>query len=235
MKRLSLYLLAFPLLLVMCPQLHAQDFNLNGVIFAKDSKVRVALAEISNKRNKYSVGSNDIGLFNIKASVGDTLIVIKRGFNDLEVVVRSTKDMIIYLNRGITLNEVVINGESKKQALNDIKKDFKDKGSFYAGKPPFLSFLFTPLTAIYELIGRTPKNARRFNNYYNTEVQQSHVDQFFNKSIINKNTGLTGKELDNFMINYRPDYELSKNWNSYDGLKWIADSYKKYTDTLGKK
>jgi hypothetical protein len=84
------------------------------------------------------------------------------------------------------------------------------------------------------LVGRTPKNARRFNNYYVTEMQQTHIDAFFNKSIISSNTGLTGKELDNFMINYRPEYEQSKNWNTYDGLKWIKESYKKYSDTAGK-
>jgi len=201
----------------------------------KESKLRIALASISNKRNGYSVGSNDLGLFTITASVGDTLLIIKRGYNDQQMVVNSPKDLIVYLNKGITLNEVVINGESKKQSLDAIKRDFKNKGSFYAGKPSFLSFLFTPLTAIYELVGRTPKNARRFNNYYVTEMQQSHIDTFFNKSIITSNTGLTGKELDNFMINYRPEYEQSKNWNTYDGLKWIKESFKKYSDTVQRK
>ena len=115
-----------------------------------------------------------------------------------------------------------------------IQKDFKSKGSFYAGKPPLLSYIFSPLTALYELFGRTPKNARRFNNMYVTEMQLSHVDQFFNKSIIKDNTGLEGKELENFMINYRPDYIKSKNWTEYDGIKWINDSYKKYLDTARK-
>lgn len=233
--RLSLFIfLLIAMLHTPCAILYAQDFKLNGVVFDKESRQRVALVEISNKQNKYSVGSNDMGLFTIKANVGDTLLIIKRGFNDQQVVVKSSSDLIVYLNRGITLNTVVINGETKKQALDAIRRDFKNKGSFYAGKPPFLSFLFAPLTAIYELVGRTPKNARRFNNYYVTEMQQTHIDAFFNKSIISSNTGLTGKALDNFMINYRPAYEQSKNWNTYDGLKWIKESYKKYSDTAGK-
>lgn len=211
-----------------------QEFMLNGVLFENGTKIRIALAEVGNKRNGYVVGSNDIGLFQIRAVVGDTLVIAKRGFNDLTVVVKSTKDMVLQLNRGNMLNEVVITGEGKKQTLDAIKKDFKDKGSFYGGKPPLLSYLFTPLTAFYELFGRTPKNARRFNNYYNTELQQTHIDQFFNKTLINKYTGLQGKALDDFMINYRPDYDKAKNWNQYDGVKWITDSYKKYSDTLGK-
>lgn len=210
-----------------------QEFTLTGVIFEKGTKIRLALAEITNKRNRYSVGSNDMGLFNIKVAVGDTLLINKRGFNDLTIVVPLTKDVVVNLVRAENmLDEVVVYGETKKEALNAIKKDFKDKGSFYAGKPPFLSFLFTPLTALYELFGRTPKNARRFNNYYNTEIQQSHIDVFFNKTIINKRTGLEGKQLEDFMLNYRPDYDKAKNWTEYDGNKWIKDSYKKYTDTL---
>ena len=232
MKRLSLFFFAF-FFLVYTPTflLFAQDFKVEGVVMEKDSKVRIALASVTNKRNGFNVGSNDIGLFTIKASVGDTLLIVKRGYNDQQVVVKTANDLIIYLNRGITLNEVVISGETKKQSLDAVKRDFRNKGSFYAGKPSFLSFIFTPLTAIYELIGRTPKNARRFNNYYVTEMQQTHIDAFFNKSIISTNTGLTGKELDNFMINYRPEYEQAKNWNTYDGLKWIKESYKKYSDT----
>ena len=232
MKRFIIFFVVlYALILSPYSLLFAQDINLSGVVFDKESKQRVALVEISNKRNNYGVGSNDIGIFTIKASIGDTLLITKRGFSDQEVVVKSMGDLIIYLNRGISLKTVEIKGENKKQTLDAIKRDFKNKGSFYAGKPPFLAFLFAPLTAIYELVGRTPKNARRFSRYYATEMQQTHIDAFFNKSIISNNTGLTGKELDNFMINYRPAFEQSKNWNTYDGLKWIRESYKKYSDT----
>ena len=212
-----------------------QEFMLNGVVFEKGTKDRIALAEITNKRNKYSAGSNDIGLFTIRSVVGDTLVITKRGFKPVEVVIRDTKDAITYIARdATTLNEVTVYGQTKKQELDAIKRDYRNKGSFYAGKPPLLSYIFTPLTALYELVGRTPKNARRFNNMYVTELQLSHVDQFFNKTSINKYTGLEGKELENFMVNYRPDYERAKNWTNYDAIKWINDSYKKYSDTLKK-
>ncbi|TCC93922.1 hypothetical protein EZ428_03885 [Pedobacter frigiditerrae] len=227
------------LFLVSSPFVNAfgqQEFMQSGVVFENGSKIRIALAEVTNLRNGYSVGSNDMGLFSIKSAIGDTLVVIKRGFNDIRVVVSSTKDIILQLNRGGTmLSEVVINGQGKKQALDAIKRDFKNKGSFYGGKPPLLSYVLSPLTAVYELFGRTPKNARRFNKMYVSELQDSHVDQLFNKTTINKETGLTGKELEDFMVNYRPDYEKAKNWTYYDSTKWIKDSFKNYTDTLKKK
>lgn len=212
-----------------------QDFMLNGVVMESGSTTRVALAEITNKRTKFTVGSNDLGLFQIKAIVGDTLVVIKRAFADREIVVLSNRDMIVYLNRGTMLSQVDIRGQSKKMEMDDIKQDFRDKGVYHEGKPPFLSYLFTPLTAIYELFGKTPKNARRFGKYYHTEIQQTAIDGFFNETLIQKNTDLKGKELENFMLNYRPDYEKSKNWTEYDAVKYIRDTYKQYTDTLKKK
>jgi len=213
-----------------------QEFQLNGVVMETGSTNRVALAEITNKRNGFSVGSNDMGLFQIKALVGDTLQVIKNGFSDKELVVLSDRDMIVYLNMATTtLNQVDIRGKTKKTELDELRRDYRDKGSFYAGKPPLLSYIFSPITALYELFGSTPKKARRFGKYYNTELQQTQIDGFFNEPLIQKNTDLTGKELENFMLNYRPDYEKSKNWTEYDAVKYIKDSYKQYTDTLRKK
>lgn len=233
--RFALLNIALFILLPLSIAFAQQEFVVNGVVIEKGYKIRIALAEISNARNKYSVGSNDMGLFQIRAMFGDTISVTKRGFNPARAIVSSTKDLVFYLERSTTLNEVVVFGKNKKQTLDEIKRDFKNKGAFYAGKPPLLSFIFSPLTALYELFGRTPRNARRFNNYYVSELQQTHIDVFFNKAIINKYTGLEGKELENFMINYRPDYEKAKNWAQYDAIKWINDSYKKYTDTLAKK
>ncbi|MCY1503777.1 hypothetical protein D9M68_379180 [compost metagenome] len=234
-KRLIAFFFFCLLFLGAMQGLKAQDLKVNGVVFDKETKLRIALAEVRNKRSGYSVGSNDMGIFTIGARIGDTLLIIKRGYNDQELAIKSAADLVLYLNRGITLNTVEIIGQSKKQALDEIRREFKNKGSFHAGKPSFLSFIFTPLTAIYELVGRTPKNARRFNRYYVTEMQQSQIDLFFNKSIISSQTGLSGRDLDNFMMNYRPPYDQAKNWNTYDGLKWIKDSYKKYSDTAGKK
>lgn len=230
-------ILTFTLLIAYSAMANAQqDFLLNGVVMESGSTNRVALAEITNKRTKFIVGSNDLGLFQVKAKVGDTLLIVKRNFTDKEMVVLSNRDMIIYLNLGgTTLSQVNIRGQSKKAELDEIKQEFRNKGVYHEGKPPLLSYIFTPLTAIYELFGKTPKNARRFGKYYHTEMQQTAIDGFFNESLIQKNTGLQGKDLENFMLNYRPDYEKSKNWTEYDAVKYIRDTYKKYTDSLQQK
>lgn len=213
-----------------------QGFILKGVVKDKENDSRVAEARVVNQRTGLSVSSSSLGLFQISATVGDTLLVIKTGYSDFTAAVNTnTLDLIILLSRDRTLKQVDIVGQSKKSALNDVKRDFRNKGSFYQGKPPFLAFLFKPVTALYELIGRTPKNARRFGRYYESEMQQTLIDGLFNETLIQDNSSLKGAELEKFMLDYRPEYEKCKNWTPYDAIKYIKDSSKKYTDTLGRK
>ena len=79
--------------------------------------------------------------------------------------------------------------------MDELREQYRKKGSYYAGKPPLLSYIFQPLTALYELVGKTPGQARRFNAYYNTELQQSEIDRRFNSYNIRTITGLEGIDL----------------------------------------
>jgi hypothetical protein len=212
----------------------AQDFLLRGVLMELGSNSRVVGAQLYNKRTTYTATSNSLGIFEIKAAVGDTVQIYQREYTDSTIVISSAKDLVIKLRRGQMLREVNINQLTKKQELTDMKQEYRNKGAFYSGKPPVLSFLFKPLTALYETFGRTPKNARRFGRYYENEMQQTLIDGFFNETIIQENTDLKDEELENFMINYRPEYEKAQNWARYDAIKYIKEAYKTYKATLKK-
>lgn len=210
----------------------AQEIVSKGVVMDYNTNNRIALADVLNQRNGFSVGSNDMGFFQIKARVGDTLVVTKRGYSKSIAVVRGNADIVFRLQADVNyIGAVEIKSQTKKAELDAVKRDFKRKGSFYSGKPPILAFLTQPLTALYELLGRTPKNARRFSNYYQNELEQQQVDRFFNPLLIRENTSLDEPSLKNFMINYRPSYETTKNWTKYDAVKYIRDSFKKYSDS----
>jgi hypothetical protein len=214
-----------------------QQGVISGAVIERGTSNRITTAQIFNKRTNAVVSCNNLGLFEVGGVLGDTLVVFNPEFTDQQFVVTKTTKLIVYMVKESTqLKEVNIRGQSKKQDMLEIKRDFRNKGTFYAGKPPILSYVFTPLTAVYELFGRTPKNARRFGRYYNTELQQTDIDSFFNERLIKSNTPLTdGKDLENFMLNYRPDYAQAKNWAEYDAIKYIKEAYKKYADTLNKK
>ncbi|WP_316798903.1 hypothetical protein [Pedobacter frigidisoli] len=229
------YTFLLQILCLFCYVVKAQDFIVKGVVIEKGSNIRIALAEITNQRTGLGVGSNDIGMFQLKAKVGDTLYVSKRNLIDQQIVVKGDEDLLIYLVRGsTTLDEVTIVGNNKKQDLTDLKRDFKNKGVYNGGKTTFLSAVFSPLNALYNLVGKDPKNARRFSRYADNELKQTQIDQYFNGTIIQNNTNLRGKELETYMLNCRPEYDKAQYWNSYDYLKYIKESSKKFTDTLGK-
>lgn len=229
------YTFLLQILCLFCSVVKAQDFIVKGVVIEKGSNIRIALAEITNQRTGLGVGSNDIGMFQLKAKVGDTLYVSKRNLIDQQIVVKGDEDLLIYLVRGsTTLDEVTIVGNNKKQDLADLKKDFKNKGVYNGGKTTFLSAVFSPLNALYNLVGKDPKNARRFGRYADNELKQTQIDQYFNGTIIQNNTNLRGKELETYMLNCRPEYDKAQYWNSYDYIKYIKESSKKFSDTLGK-
>lgn len=213
----------------------AQDFIVKGVVFEKGANIRVALAEITNLRTNLGVGSNDLGFFQLKAKVGDTLLITKRNLTDQRVIIKGSQDILIYLVRESTmLNEVTIVGNTKKQDLAEIKREFQNKGVYNGGKSSFLSAIFQPLNGLYNLIGKEPKNARRFGRYADNEIKQSQIDVYFNQSIIKNNTELRGDTLERYMLDCRPAFDKAQYWNSYDYIKYIKESSKKFTDTLGK-
>ncbi len=202
----------------------AQSNDIKGAIFEKGTSHRVSQARISNINHPFISQSDGLGLFTIKASVGDTLTISKEGFADLSVIVSSYKDLIIQLPKPIQLDEVKVVGQSKKQELDEVKKEYRNKGSYYEGKPPFLTFLFKPLTALYEVFGKTPGQARRFNKYYYRELQQTEIDQRFNSYTVKPYTKYEGKDLQNFIETYRPTYDQVLKWGDYDFINYIRKS-----------
>jgi len=235
MKARYFFFSLFLFVVIIAAHADAQAFIVKGVVFEKGSNVRVALANISNTRTKVGVTSNDLGMFQISATLGDTLLITKTNLNDQRIQILGHQDILIYLVRGTTtLNEVTIIGNNKKQDLADLKRDFQNKGVYNGGKSSFLSAIFQPLNALYNLIGKDPKNARRFGRYADNEIKQSQIDVYFNPSIIKNNTELRGDTLEKYMLDYRPEFQKAQYWNSYDYIKYIKESSKKFTDTLGK-
>lgn len=203
---------------------NAQSRDIKGVIFENNSSMRVSKARISNQTHQQISESDGLGVFSIQASIGDTLKFSKDGFTGQLITVSSYQDLVIKLSRPVQLAEVRVVAESKKQELDEIKKQYRRKGSYYAGKPPLLSYIFMPLTALYELVGKTPAQAKRFNRYYSRELEQSEVDRRFNTNTVKSLTQYEGKDLQNFIETYRPQFDQLSGWADYDLVKYIRKS-----------
>lgn len=221
------------LLIIACSSftsVEAQQKSVQGLIMERSGASRVAGVYILNKITGISTFSNELGLFKIAASLGDTIRLSKTGYSDLILPLLELSDKVLMLQPVIMLSEVKVQAQSKKQELDQVRDQYRKKGSFYAGKPPLLSYFFRPLTALYELIGKTPGQARRFNIYYTKELQESEIDRRFNAYVINNITGLEGVDLKNFVILYRPDYQTIAKFDEYALINYLKKSLQMFND-----
>ena len=204
------------------------NFVLKGLIFRTATSQRIAKVSIENKTADKLVYSDDLGNFSINANIGDTLIFKKEGFSEQEKVISIKQNLVIYLNAAQVLAEVVVKEQSKKREQQEILDGYRSKGVFYNGNPPLLVYIFSPLTALNELIGKDANNAKRFGNYVARENAESKVDTHFNPAIIRTAVKIKDNELAEFMYLHRPKPEQVIYWNYYDALAYVRKAYQDY-------
>jgi len=205
-----------------------QVLTIRGVISKKLSGERVAQVVVHNLKSRELMMSDELGWFTIKASVGDTLLFTKQDFTDQKIVVLNGSDMPVYMQPVIKLNTVTVQGESKKQELSDVLKDYNRKGVYYNGDPPLLSILLNPLNDLHTWFGKDAANLRRFKHYTKEELEASAVDRRYTVTLVKKVTNAPDSTVKKFMEFYRPSYEDIKAWNDYDLVKKVKKTYDYY-------
>jgi hypothetical protein len=213
-------------------QLLAQEhIHLKGLIFKKGTSERLSKVTIENKLSKIKSESDEFGNFSMEVNIGDTLYFYRYGLQDEKAIISKKQNLIIYMSKILVLKEVVVKAKSKQQEQKEILRDFRSKGVFYNGKPPLLAYIFTPLTALNELLGKDANNARRFGNYIGRENAEVEVDRHFNDVIIKKAIPIKEGNLVEFKYLYRPKPEDVTYRNAYDDMKYVKDCYQKYKKT----
>jgi hypothetical protein len=196
--------------------LFAQNFTAKGIIFRKSSTSRVSQALVTDLNTKTVMMSDDLGMFTINTWIGDTLLVTKKDYTPLKVVIADKNDLSIFLQPVIQLNQVTVKAESQRQEMNDVMKQYKSEGIFNNGKSlPFWQALNSPLTEFYNLFGKTPGQAKRFAAYSKNELEASAVDKRYTKELVKSTTKLPDDEVEKFMQYYRPSYQDIMLWNDY--------------------
>ncbi len=220
----------FAVIFLMTTAVRAQESGLiRGIVLESGTSKRLGSATVTNQHTGQTTYTNSMGTFEIRATVGDSLTVALMGYQTGHAEVKTLSDILIDLRQGsIMLEQVDVMGMSKEAELRDAMRSYRKQGVYYDGKPSALAYVFTPITALYERFGRTPQNARRFQNYMNRELEATDVDRKFNKTLINELTGLEGEDLNNFMIWYRPSFEKVQYWGEYDMTAYIVQSFKQF-------
>jgi len=200
----------------------------NGITFNNKLMGRVAQVTITNLQHRSVVFSTDIGTFSIKAALGDTLLFQKIGFTEQRLVADPQKDLFVYLVPAIVLEDVVVKAKTRKLEQQEVMETYRSKGIYYDGKPPALSFLSSPLTGIYEMFGKGPKQARHFANYIAQENQQVEINKRYTRELVRRITKLSDEEISTFMLAYNPPYKEFLKWNDYELIQFINTSFEGY-------
>lgn len=203
-----------------------QDSSIKIAVLDKTNQYRISEATVINSRNKALRQTNLQGVCTIPVRLGDTLKISKSDYSSLTYTIKEIKDTVVYLSKVIDLREVHVYGQSKRSEMEAIMDDFRRKGSYFNGKPPALAFLASPITGFYELFGRTPRNARRFNSYMQRELEAIEIDKKFSDRLIKTVTGLVGTDLENFKFHFRPSFQEVQSWSEYDARLYIERSFK---------
>ena len=203
--------------------------TIRGIVVEAGTSKRLGSATISNKNTGQSTASNSLGTFELWATVGDSLVVSLMGYETDFAEVKTLSDILIDMRPGsILLDQVDVNRMSKEAEMRDAMRGYRKQGVYFDGKPPALAYIFNPITSLYELFGRTPRNARRFGNYMQRELTELEVDKKFTSAKIQELTGLTDDDLTNFIFWYRPSYEKAQYWGDYDITAYIVQSFKQF-------
>src|SRR5690606_4822122 len=203
--------------------------TIRGIVVEAGASTRLGGVTITNTNTGQNSVSSGLGTFEIRVSIGDTLVANSVGYEPAAVEIKTLSDILIDMTPGsILLEQVDVNRMSKEAELRDAMRGYRKQGVYFDGKPPALAYIFNPITSLYELLGRTPRNARRFSNYMEKELAETDVDRKFSRGKIQELTGLEGDDLTNFMIWYRPSYEKAQYWGEYDITAYIVQSFKQF-------
>jgi len=193
-----------------------QVLNIKGIVFNKNASERISQALITDLNSGVMMMSDELGGFNIKASIGDTLFITKFSFSSQKRIVINADDLPVYMQPVIELNGVTIKDQTKKQELNDVMKQYHSQGIFNDGKSlPLWEFINSPLTGFYNLFGKEPAEARRFAAFSKNELEATEVDRRYTKELVKSVTKLPDDEVIKFMKIFTPSFDDIKEWNEY--------------------
>ena len=216
----------------------AQERMVQGVVFDKDSKIRLARVFILNTQTQSGVYNNSKGEFKLMVKTGDVLVAQLEGFRSDTIKISGAGDLIFYLRRNsIRLQEVVIKDSLKtpSKRLQQIQEEYKDiyrignsSDLLHTGGGQGLGGVGLSIDALYSLFSRQGKNARNLQKTIDRDFKDLVIDYRYSPALIQQVIGLTGTKAKDFIQQYRPAYSFVLEANDYDMVRFIQEAYRRY-------
>ncbi len=212
-----------------------QDKPVQGIIFDKDTKERIARVSIINMTSGLSFYNNLKGEFSVSASTGDKLVFIKEYYYNDTVLVKNNSNLIIYLSRNsIMLHEVTIRDSlhTPMQRLLATRREYSKAYGSNAFSNPFSTVpgggAGFNLDALYNSFSKSGRDAAHLQVLIQQDYQQNVIDYRFNRSFVGNITKLKGTDLNEFMTRYRPSYYTVTSDTEYEFISYIRTSLRRF-------
>ena len=213
----------------------AQEKIVEGIVYDKTTKERIARVNILNQRTKQSVYNSLKADFKITALPDDQLIVSKQGYISDTVKTGAGNTLFIYLKpAAIALKQVNV----KDTVLSPQKRYLATRAEYskaYGSDAYRDPFTVTPglgagisIDAIWNSLSRSGRNAEKLQETIERDYHENQIDYRFNKTLVGSITGLKDPQLTDFMRKYRPSYYAVTNLSQYDFIASIRTSYRRY-------
>jgi hypothetical protein len=192
---------------ILCGTTFAQQKEVTGIVFDKDSKARVAKVNVLNVTSGKGVYNNFKGEFTIGASPGDVLVFSKPDHHNDTLTVKSYSPLAVYMKpTAIQLQQVTIRDSvlTPQRRLANTQREFsKIYGS--SSNPDLLSVgsggVGFSIDALYNAFSKSGRNAEKLRGLIDAEYRQSIIDYRFNKAFVQGITHLEEPSLPILCIN----------------------------------
>lgn len=221
----------------------AQEGKIEGIVYDRDTKQRVARVYIYNLRKHRGVYNNIKGEFFDTALPGDTLVAATEGYRVDTITVKNPDAVLFFIKRtSIYLREVQILGKRSdaRSVYEQNKKDFNQiyrKGNaddlLTLGNSSGTAGAGLSIDALWSLLSKEGKHARYLQEILERDYQDMMINYRFNAGLVKRSTGIPDSQLQDFMQQYKPSYYFILQANDYALISYIKYSYEKYKEDPG--
>ncbi|PWV49046.1 hypothetical protein [Chitinophaga sp. S165] len=228
-KNLFLKTALFVVLVLLTGITQAQVRTIYGTVYERTARYGMPYVSVIGSSGAGSV-TDSAGRYSIKLAVTDSISFSYQGKATMKIPVKEVPlnrpfDMSLHVDV-TTLPTVIVEEKRRSYQLDSIanREEYRKVFDF---APEYISSagggVGVNLDALLSM--RKIKRMEHFREQLVQLEQQKYVDYRFNKTLVQKLTGMQSPALDSFMVQYRPSYEMILSFETqYEYYKYIRES-----------
>lgn len=227
-SHLFLKTVLFVILVLLTGITNAQVRTVYGTVYERTARFGMPGVSVMGTSGAGAV-TDSVGRYSIKLSYTDSISFSYQGKATMKIPVKEIPinrpfDMSLHVDI-TTLPTVIVEEKRRSYQLDSIANREEYRKVFdYA--PEYIASgsggVGVNLDALFSM--RKIKRMEAFREHLVLLEHDKYVDHRFNKSLVQKITGLQSPALDTFMVQYRPTYEMLQNFETeYEYYKYIRD------------